>query len=624
MGPSRPEHHLNLNYLPQLGPSPTQPRSGSSTAATSPIEPPPGASLKSPFGSVPAMNASSAANTRIGAGSPSHEFGGGRLYSKRYLSPTPIPTSHHGEKSKKKKKMKIRMLTDESRAREIQAQEGLAPQVWGPPTSGHSTPLRETIPESPTGDSFPDFNSAAPADAASPFPSPASGRRARAGTLPSRFSPSNSLTNLNVQASLVPKTSRPTPSTSPFKPGSHTPTDATGFPTATAAAEAKSALLSRLRAGSMPQQRASLLPPRTSPFGSSLFSSGWSSNRERSSTLASIRSADTPSSPAQSAFSRDSLADGDVKTLDYLGLVDTPQQNRATLAPSDIEMLLESQRHGGLSSQHIAELAALNNNANRFRSYSVNAKEKYADEEEAALSQMGYAGYGGHSGTMTPSGDSAAAQAIHEEIRRHNLEVQAFANFASANRPRARTAGVLESPSTRLMRSYMPTASRLDSSLNASDLPEEAEYSGLAEAVQKLQLSAAKADLAGDEHSTEAPTRALWLGNIPASTTVSSLNMIFGNFGKIESTRVLTHKNCGFVNFEALESAVEARLSLNGKEIFPGAGPVRIGYAKVPSAAGTPSHGGLFPSPTPDPHVTGMQTEADGQAIEGATLGATA
>jgi protein JSN1 len=68
---SRGDHHLNLNYLPQI--TATQPRSGSSTANTSPIDPPSG-TARSPFG-LPG-------SARLGAGSPSHEIGG-RLYSKR-------------------------------------------------------------------------------------------------------------------------------------------------------------------------------------------------------------------------------------------------------------------------------------------------------------------------------------------------------------------------------------------------------------------------------------------------------------------------------------------------------------------------------------------------------------
>jgi protein JSN1 len=397
-------------------------------------------------------------------------------------------------------------------------------------------------------------------------------------------------------SSLIPKTSRPTPSTSPFKPGAGTATEVSGFPVGAGNAAARSsALLSRLRAGSMPQ-RPGFMPPSSSAFGNPIFASGWASSRDRSSTLQSIasQSSNGPASP-QFPFSRD-LADADVKTLDYLGLVDTPQPSRATLAPSDIELLLEGQRN--------AFNQNLSNTANRFRSYSVNAKEKYADEED----------YGNYSGTATPSAEQAFA--LQEAVRQHNLEVQAFANFASASRPRARTAGVLESPSQRLMRSYLPTASRLDNSLTAADLTEEAEYN-LTEAVKNLQLGGKSSTNLGDENTLEGPTRALWLGNIPSSTTVSSLNVIFANYGPIDSTRVLTHKNCGFVNFENLDSAVQAKSQLNGKEIFPGAGPVRIGYAKVPSATATPGHNGLYPSPSPDPLSKG-QTDGNNAASSGA------
>ncbi|KAF2808854.1 uncharacterized protein BDZ99DRAFT_477361 [Mytilinidion resinicola] len=556
--PTRPDHHINLNYLPQMTSQP--PRSGSSTTATSPIEPPTSSSARYPLGNGNTASGvgNATAGVRLGAGSPSHEY---RVFSKR--------------------------------AREIQAQEGLGPQLWGPPTSGNSTPLRETIPESPNADSFPDFNQSMPEP---PTPQTA-GRRARAGTLPSRFSPAGTPTGVMPQASLLPKTSRPTPSTSPFKPGSGTPTETVGFGSNTSAA-ATSALLSRLRAGSMPQRPGFL--PSSSPFGSSIFSSNWSTGRPRGDTLASIQSSNGPTSPAQSSFSRESLADADVRTLDYLGLVDTPQPARATLAPSDIELLLEGQRNA------FNQNDLLNRNANRFRSYSVNAKEKYAEEDDE-LDQMGYPG--NYSGTLTPSADAAAYATIQEAVRQHNLEVQAFANFASASRPRARTAGVLDSPSSRLMRNYLPTSSRLDNSVSASDLQlrEESEYSGLAEAVHNMQLNGKPStNMGGDDNNLEGPTRALWLGNIPSSTTVSSLNVIFNAYGPIESTRVLTHKNCGFVNFENLDSAVQAKSQLNGKEIFPGAGPVRIGYAKVPSASATPGNNGLFPSPSPDPLAKGQ------------------
>lgn len=41
------------------------------------------------------------------------------------------------------------------------------------------------------------------------------------------------------------------------------------------------------------------------------------------------------------------------------------------------------------------------------------------------------------------------------------------------------------------------------------------------------------------------PTRALWVGSIPGTTTPSLLLGIFSPFGPIESARVLSHKSCG-------------------------------------------------------------------------------
>ncbi|GAA6008981.1 hypothetical protein JCM10207_004054 [Rhodosporidiobolus poonsookiae] len=80
------------------------------------------------------------------------------------------------------------------------------------------------------------------------------------------------------------------------------------------------------------------------------------------------------------------------------------------------------------------------------------------------------------------------------------------------------------------------------------------------------------------------PTRALWIGSIPSSTTPNHLLAIFSAFGPIESARVLTHKSCGFVNFERLDDAVAARKALNNREILGAeVGVVRIGFAKVPT-----------------------------------------
>lgn len=338
----------------------------------------------------------------------------------------------------------------------------------------------------------------------------------------------------------------------------------------------------------------------SSPFGSSVFASNWLAGRERASTLQSIRSSETGDSPA----------DNDVRTLDYLGLVDTPQPSRGGMSKAEADMLMAQQRQTA-PGQSIGDMLALNsftkNPANRFRSYSVNAKEKYADGEEVDDELTDYEQlqqiYGG--GPLTPGSEAAAAQAaaIHEAVRQHNLDVQAFANFASANRPRARTAGVLDSPSSRVLRNFLPTPSRLDNSISAADLQpsEGGDYAGLSNAVHNLNLNPKSVYDGGLDASLESPTRSLWLGNIPSSTTVSSLNVIFHAYGPIEFARVLTHKSCGFVNFENIQSAITAKAQLNGKEIFPGCGPVRIGFAKEQSASNTPGANGVYPSPSPDP-----------------------
>lgn len=353
-------------------------------------------------------------------------------------------------------------------------------------------------------------------------------------------------------------------------------------------------------------QRASYVEG-SNPFGPSVFATGWNP-RDRSSTLASVRSADVPASPAQSSFSKDGLVDTDVKTLDYLGLAETPMQTQVNLIQPGMQRFPMQ--------PFLNDIAGLNRNLNRFRSYSVNAKEKYAaEDDEDYPSNDGYSAQ--QSGVMTPM-DAAIAQ-TNAQIINHNRAVQAFATQASASRPRARTAGVLDSPLRTPVGSlrYFTRQPQLNSPVLATDWSED--YEGLPEAVQALHLNemGRRPNLEStDDSSQDGPTRALWLGNIPTSTTVTSLQAIFGVHGKIESSRILMHKNCGFVNFESIESAIKAKQSLNGKEIFPGAGPVRIGYAKAPPASvgGTP--GNNFHSRSPDPYTNGQTDNETSQATD--------
>ncbi|KAF9519917.1 hypothetical protein BS47DRAFT_1370625 [Hydnum rufescens UP504] len=86
-----------------------------------------------------------------------------------------------------------------------------------------------------------------------------------------------------------------------------------------------------------------------------------------------------------------------------------------------------------------------------------------------------------------------------------------------------------------------------------------------------------------DAQLQSSPTRALWIGSIPSTTTPATILSVFSPFGPIESARVLTHKNCGFVNFERLDDAVRARKALNGRDVLGSdVGAIRIGFARVP------------------------------------------
>lgn len=91
-----------------------------------------------------------------------------------------------------------------------------------------------------------------------------------------------------------------------------------------------------------------------------------------------------------------------------------------------------------------------------------------------------------------------------------------------------------------------------------------------------------------DAQLQSTPTRALWIGSIPSTTTPATILSVFSPYGPIESARVLTHKNCGFINFERLDDAVRARKALNGRDVLGSdVGAIRIGFAKVPVKGGS-------------------------------------
>ncbi|KAF4576841.1 hypothetical protein EYR36_004821 [Pleurotus pulmonarius] len=110
------------------------------------------------------------------------------------------------------------------------------------------------------------------------------------------------------------------------------------------------------------------------------------------------------------------------------------------------------------------------------------------------------------------------------------------------------------------------------------------------------------------------PTRALWIGSIPSTTTPATILSVFSPYGPIESARVLTHKNCGFINFERLDDAVRARKALNGRDVLGSdVGAIRIGFAKVPVKNGQEGTGS--PEETANAPVQGVGNLSVGATI---------
>jgi protein JSN1 len=113
--------------------------------------------------------------------------------------------------------------------------------------------------------------------------------------------------------------------------------------------------------------------------------------------------------------------------------------------------------------------------------------------------------------------------------------------------------------------------------INVSSPPSNTPSPGMGKGTGSAALGSIESQL----QST--PTRALWIGSIPSTTTPAAILSVFSPYGPIESARVLTHKNCGFINFERLDDAVRARKALNGRDILGSdVGAIRIGFAKVP------------------------------------------
>jgi protein JSN1 len=336
-----------------------------------------------------------------------------------------------------------------------------------------------------------------------------------------------------------------------------------------------SSAAARLRSGSLTLPNA-LYPTPSTPFGPAIFSSSYLSRVGRS-----------PSSPAYSAYGKDE-EHTPVKTLDYLGLADapiTPPRRRMAGSAS-----MDMQQSNGMNQRQEPEpipgylsAAARSRESSRIRSYSVADKDKY-DEDH------------------TEYDDDEEPQVLAHSTYLHEVQTTPKSHFstlfaeAHSPRPRASTTGVINSPPSLtadifggpIHRVMEPKMSRM-----AQYSHEQTSQGQQHQISREEQQTYYQSYATSTEDISSQPSRALWLATVPPGVTAQHLETIFGQYGVVESTRILSHKNCGFVNYHTIEDAVSARVALTGRELFHGSGAVKIGFAKEPS--------GILLSPSPEP-----------------------
>ncbi|KAK9372515.1 uncharacterized protein V1513DRAFT_427535 [Lipomyces chichibuensis] len=391
--------------------------------------------------------------------------------------------------------------------------------------------------------------------------SPAFRQRARAGTLPSRLTSSsvtggpilNPLGNGVLSQSALSTTA---PSPSLFS-NHQDQLDRHMSPSITLSSSPsvlhQSSVQSRYRSGSLnlPTHR-----PMYGAFGSSVFSSNsWNGTSE---SMTSDRE--------QPALS----------TLDYLGLENTPhpvsRQPQENSESSTRRLTVSngpSPSSASASSSFLTDMTRLRTDVNRLRSYSVNNSERYDERNGVALEGL-----------------------VEEMDEHHDLDQlgQLGGHHNASSRPRSRTTAGPDLQSR--IKSFVQVPSRRDYTANTSNSAGilngdivTAEESSIINSLDDMSIG---------------PTRALWLGSIPPTATVASLTSIFSQYGTVESARILSDKCSGFINYSNTDAAIQAKAALNGTEIAPGTGPLKIGFAKVVQ----PSSLSISSLPQNDPKTT--------------------
>lgn len=168
------------------------------------------------------------------------------------------------------------------------------------------------------------------------------------------------------------------------------------------------------------------------------------------------------------------------------------------------------------------------------------------------------------------------------------------------NRPRASTVGLLDTTSlSPNMRRRAGTATGIfpGSRMPVHDISDQYEepedhksvHTGSGESAGVPMYNVMSTPGMGQTRHQMAPSRSLWIGNLSVHATAQDLLAAFGSYGVVDSVRILPEKNCAFVNFNMIESAMAAKEDIqirHGGQIF--GSTVRLGFGKTESVPATP------------------------------------
>ncbi|KAG4304080.1 hypothetical protein PORY_002444, partial [Pneumocystis oryctolagi] len=238
-----------------------------------------------------------------------------------------------------------------------------------------------------------------------------------------------------------------------------------------------------------------------------------------------------------------------IKTLDCLGLADASASLRLLESSlASCNSVSEEQEK-----MYITDINSFKKDLNRIRSYSVPSKEEHEKkcnssvdaDEDIELKDTSY---------------SKSFEKVYQDSS--NLLL----------RPRARTTGIINLSSNYEDNQILSSKSFITESPTLKNDP----INNIVSFRDNTDL-----DEMGYGDVVSRPTRSLWIINLPLTASNSSLTALFSQFGTAESIWILADKKYCFVNYTRLESAIQAKSSLDGKELFSGNDPIRVEYIKT-------------------------------------------